>query len=72
MIKVLTEGGHAEFVYKVIGPLGISFHIMDRYSQMRNFQSYLRKDVDDQKALDNLPPFPKKKFYGAMDPNFLD
>ena len=72
MIKVLTDTGHADFVFKVIGPAGISFHIIDRYSQMRNFQSYLKKDIKDPKALENLPAFPKKRYYGAMDLAFLE
>ena len=72
MLKVLTDTGHAEFVFKVRGPGGISFHIIDRYSQMRNFQSYLLKDVNDKQALANLPAFPKKRYYGSMDAGFLE
>ena len=46
MIKYKVNNGHAEFVMKVIGPQSISFHVIDRYSSMRNFQSLLRKSVD--------------------------
>ena len=63
--------GHAEFVFKVIGPNGVSFHIMDRYSSMRAFMSLLKKDVDDNAIFNDLPPFPKKKYIGSMEAAFL-
>ena len=65
-----VDGSHAEFVFKVIGPCGISFHIIDRYSSMRTFQSLLKKDVDPS-ALKDLPEFPKKKWIGSTDAAFL-
>lgn len=71
MIKYKTDMGHAEFVFKVIGPNGVSFHIMDRYSSMRAFMSLLKKDVDDNAIFNDLPPFPKKKYIGSMEAAFL-
>ena len=38
MVKVRTEEGYANYIAKVIGPNGVSFHIEDRYSSMRKFQ----------------------------------
>ena len=37
MIKYMVSGGHADFVFKVVGPNSVSFHIKDRYSSMREF-----------------------------------
>jgi len=37
MIKFVTEAGHADFIFKVVGPSGVSFLIKDRYSSMRQF-----------------------------------
>lgn len=65
MIKVKTEQGHADFVFKVIGPNGISFHLSDRYSSMNSFRSLLLKNVDDAVKSNDLPSFPKKKFMGG-------
>ena len=72
MIRYTKEEGHANFVYKVVAPLGISFHIKDRYSSMRQFQSLLKKDLDDKVNTASLPPFPKKKFLKALETAFLD
>ena len=72
MIRYYTNNGHAEFIFKVAGPNGISFHIIDRYSSMRAFQSLLRKDLDDSINLNDLPTFPKKKMFNTMDTAFLD
>ena len=72
MIRYNTENGHAEFIFKVVGPNNISFHIKDRYSAMRQFQSLLKKDLDDSVNVSSLPPFPKKKFLKTMDAQFLD
>lgn len=35
MIKVDAQDGHADFIFKVVGPNGVSFHVIDRYSSMR-------------------------------------
>lgn len=37
MIRYQTDSGHADFIFKVVGPNGIGFHIKDRYSSMRQF-----------------------------------
>lgn len=54
MLKYQVEAGHADYIFKVVGPNGISFHIKDRYSSMRSFQSLLKKEIDD-KSLSSLP-----------------
>ena len=72
MLTNKTDGGHAEFVFKVFyPPANISFHIIDRYSSMRAFQSMLRKNVEER-VFKDLPPFPKKKLIGGMDAAFLN
>lgn len=35
--------GHASYLIKVVAPGNIIFHIRDRYSSMRNFQSLFKK-----------------------------
>lgn len=73
MVKVKTDDGFANYVAKVVGPNGVSFHIMDRYSSMRKFQQLLRNSISDQNInLNDLPPFPKKKLVGSMEPAFID
>ena len=35
MIRYNAQDGHADFIFKVVAPNSVSFHIMDRYSSMR-------------------------------------
>lgn len=73
MVKVNTQDGYANYIAKVLGPNGVSFHIEDRYSSMRKFQQLLRNSISDQNInLSDLPPFPKKKLVGSMEPAFID
>ena len=72
MIRYNSQDGHADFIFKVVAPNGVSFHIMDRYSSMRQFQSLLKKDLDDSVSINDLPPVPNKRYVGGMDPKFLD
>jgi len=37
MIRYQTDKGHADYIFKVVAPNGVSFHIKDRYSSMRDF-----------------------------------
>jgi hypothetical protein len=71
-VKYLVNGDHADFVFKVVGPSNMSFHIKDRYSSLRQFQSLIKKDLDESVNLASLPQFPKKKYLKTMDPKFLD
>jgi hypothetical protein len=72
MIRYDTAQGHANFIFKVVGPNNISFHIKDRYSSMRTFQSILKKDLDDSVNIRNLPPFPKKRYLNQLQNQFLE
>ena len=72
MIKYSKDGGHAEFFFRVLGPNQISFHVIDRYSSMRQFQSLLKKDLDDSVNLGDLPAFPKKRYVGSLEDAFLE
>ena len=72
MIKFEVEDGHADFIFKVVAPNGVSFHVIDRYSSMRQFQSLLKKDLDDSVNIRDLPDFPKKKYVGGLEPQFLE
>ena len=72
MIKYTVSNGHADYVFKVVGPNSHSFHVRDRYSSMREFQSMLKKNLDNSIKLNDLPAFPKKRFLNGMDQNFLE
>ncbi len=72
MIQFVKSGGHADFVFKVVGPNSVSFHCKDRYSSMREFQSMLKKNLDNSIKINDLPQFPKKKYMGALDDAFLE
>ena len=74
MLRHDERDGYAEFVFKVIGPLGFTFHIVDRYSSMRSYYKMLIKNLDDSASakLKALPAFPKKKMFNALDQKFLN
>lgn len=67
-IKTTVEGGHAEYLIKVVGPLSISFHLLDRYSSMASFVSTIKRSV---RNTEDLPQFPGKKFFGNTSAQFL-
>ena len=50
-ITFRVDGGYAEYHIKVLGPLGISFHIKDRYSSMASFQSTIKRQVQNPQGL---------------------
>ena len=64
----ITRQGHAEYIIKVVGPSDISFHLRDRYSSLREFQSMIKRNIG---STDGCPSFPKKKYIGNMEPAFL-
>ena len=66
------SAGIAEFAFKVVGPHGFTFHIVDRYSSMRSYYKMLRKNLDDSVSLKSLPNFPQKKMFNTLDKKFLD
>ena len=72
MIRYNSNDGHADFIFKVVAPNGVSFHIMDRYSSIRKFWSLLKNTLDDSTLIHDLPPFPRKRYFGGMDAKFLD
>ena len=53
---------------KVLGPRDIVFHIKDRYSSLREFQILIKKNIE---SADGTPSFPKKKFFGNLDAEFI-
>jgi hypothetical protein len=46
MVKYILNKGYSDFIFKVVGPVNMSFHIKDRYSSMRSFYSMLRKELE--------------------------
>lgn len=73
MLKHDEKDGYAEYVYRVNGPMGFTFHIVDRYSSMRSYYKMVLKNLDDSvnAKLKALPAFPKKKMFNALDKTFL-
>mmetsp|Transcript_21063 Transcript_21063/g.25886 ORF Transcript_21063/g.25886 Transcript_21063/m.25886 type:complete len:93 (+) Transcript_21063:3-281(+) len=65
----VTDRNYCNYTIKVVGPRGISFHIQDRYSSLREFQSMVKRSIG---SVDVLPSFPKKKLWGNMEPGFLE
>lgn len=74
MLRHDERDGYAEYVFKVIGPMGFTFHCVDRYSSMRSYYKMLIKNLDDgvSTKLKNLPAFPKKKMFNSLEPKFLN
>lgn len=66
--EITRTGGHAEYIIKVVGPQDIAFHLRDRYSSLREFQSMIKRNIG---SADGCPSFPKKKYIGNMEPAFL-
>ena len=64
----VTRDNFANFIIKVVGPKDISFHLKDRYSSIREFQSMVKRQIG---SADGTPSFPKKKIFGNMEPAFL-
>lgn len=69
-IKYDMGRGFAEYLVKVIAPGGITFHIKDRYSSMRNFQSLVKKQFN-LKIYHGFPTFPPKKMFSNTSQEFL-
>ena len=66
----VERDGFANYVVKVVvQPREISFHLKDRYSSMREFQSMVKRQIG---SADGTPNFPKKKYIGNMEPAFLE
>lgn len=62
---------HASYLIKVVAPGNIIFHIRDRYSSMRNFQSLFKKQFN-LKTYNGFPNFPPKKAFGNTSNEFLN
>ena len=70
-IKYELIKGFTEYLIKVIAPGNISFHLRDRYSSMRNFQSLMKKNMPIRNFR-GLPSFPPKKLFNNTDQTFLN
>ena len=65
----VVQGEYAMYLIKVVGPNNIAFHIKDRYSSIRNFQSELKRSFPNKDA---IPEFPQKKYFDNLNPNWLE
>ncbi|CDW71837.1 px domain containing protein [Stylonychia lemnae] len=70
-VKHELQDGHAAYLIKVVAPGNIIFHIRDRYSSMRNFQSLIKKQFN-LKTFHGFPYFPPKKAFGNTSNDFLN
>lgn len=60
------------YVWKVVGPNNISFHMEDRYSSIRSYQQTITRNLEDDVSLKNVPKFPAKKYMNSMSDAFLN
>ena len=65
----VVDNAYAVYLIKVVGPKDISFHIRDRYSSIREFQSMVKKNIE---STDGTPNFPKKRFWGNLEADWLE
>ena len=65
----MHQNNYAVYRIKVVGPRDISFHLLDRYSSLREFQAMVKRNIGSS---DGMPTFPKKKYFGNTDPAFLE
>ena len=65
----VVDNAYAVYLIKVVGPKDIAFHIRDRYSSIREFQSMVKKNIE---STDGTPNFPKKRFWGNLDADWLE
>ena len=72
MIKFAKKEGHVNYIFKVVGPRDISFHLEDRYSSIRSFQQTVIRNLDDNVSLKSVPKFPAKKYMNSLNDQFLD
>lgn len=68
VVKHEVTDGYAVYIIKVVGPRDISFHLKDRYSSIREFQAMVKRQIG---SADGTPTFPKKKYIGNMENQFL-
>ena len=60
---------HTLYLIKVlVQPYNLQFHIRDRYSNLQNWQQVVKHSLDNTAG---IPPFPGKKWFGKLDPDFL-
>ncbi len=66
-----TGDGWVEYMVRITAPGGHTFHIKDRYSSMRSFQSQVKKQFN-LATFNGLPTFPPKKAFGSKTTEFLN
>ena len=64
----VVNARYTSYLFRIEVSNGIIFHLRDRYSSILTFQSAVRKDIPIKT---NIPEFPRKKFVGNLDPNFI-
>ena len=63
--------GHIEYRLRIDGPANITFHLRDRYSNIRSLCSVVRKQLPPAAAR-NVPQFPGKKLFGNTKEGFIE
>lgn len=64
------QRGFTMYHIRVEGPNGKTFHIKDRYKSMRQFQSFLKRQLPAS-SLSKFGMFPPKKMLGNKNPAFV-
>ena len=63
------EDGYVCYTLKVLSTDENSFHITDRYRNMRSLWDEIRKDASNP---DRIPDFPPKKWFGSKSREFIE
>lgn len=65
----VVQNDYSVFMIKVaVQPFNITFHIKDRYSGIETWQSTVKNSLQNPAG---LPNFPKKKWFGNLERDFL-
>jgi hypothetical protein len=65
------RNGHVDYRIRIDAPRNISFHLNDRYSNIRMVQSTIKRQLQGS-LIRNVPNFPPKKLFGNTKDVFIE
>jgi len=65
-VKWNNDKNFVRYTFDVVGPVGLTFSITDRYRSMRLLYDSLRK------GRSGVPPFPPKRIFGNISKDFIN
>jgi hypothetical protein len=71
ILSYSKRNGHIQYRIRIDAPNNITFHINDRYSNLRLIQSTIKKQLQGS-MLRKVPNFPPKKLFGNTKEGFID